>query len=632
MKLSPDMWAAAVPTGMRALPQWVVHHAKKPFHPVSGTSARVNDPSTWGTFEEAQAALPRYDGAGFVFTENTGLVFVDFDHVLSYLQPGVVLAEGELRELLDAAARETYTEVSPSGTGVHAFYIGKLPEGVVHCREFGPMAIEVYDRVRYSTVTGVRYGNAPLAVHPFAIERLVKFMGMHEQTAPEEPEPERAEEIAEALTHLDPDMPYPDWLRVGMALRAGLGDGVGRALWVGWSRDGAKWSPGEPEEKWRSFTGSGTGLGTIIWMAEQAGWQHGSAGPRAEDIFSALPGPPPDGESPFELLRADEVSIEPIHWLWPGRIARGHVALIMGDPKAGKTLMVEALAALRSRGQPLPGDSGSTIGRRWVLLESEDDENDTTAPRLVANGAEMSMVTILKRATSRLLLTNPRHLEHLEYKLQELGDVEALVISPLNNFMPGSAKVDGNKDQDIRSVLMPLVKLAKRLNIAVIVIHHLNKNTGANVLYRALGSIGMVGVARTILMVARNGDLRYVAVVGSNSREAPTLAFDIKSSERDENIGVLEWLDEDENMSAEVLCGPGSSRGARRAGAEEWLRVRLSAGPIPSLELFAEGQRAGFSQRTLERVREQAGVRVFRNGAGWVWSVSPGSQESPAHG
>ncbi len=80
--MTESEFAAAIPPGMKALPNWVAHSNKKPEHPVTGAAARVNAPATWGTFEEAQAARERELGVGFVFTEHTGLVFVDFDHVL----------------------------------------------------------------------------------------------------------------------------------------------------------------------------------------------------------------------------------------------------------------------------------------------------------------------------------------------------------------------------------------------------------------------------------------------------------------------------------------------------------------------------------------------------------------------
>lgn len=641
-KPSGNAWAAAIPPGMRALPQWVAHRSKKPEHPATGAAARVNDPRTWGTFEDARRAYERLladpsSGVGFVFTDTSGLVFVDFDHVLAggVLRPDL---DPEVLALVEACLASTYCEFSPSGTGLHALFIGKLPEGAAHNRrwrantpeEYG---VEVYDRARYATVTGQRAqhgtGYVPLAAAPDTLARVVALVGQREAALvdPEAEEPERLEEVMEALTHLDPDMPRPDWIKVGMALKAGLGE-AGRDLFVGWSREGSKHVEGEPDRLWESFRRSGVGLGSVIWMAEQNGWARDGKYTRPEDVFEPVPDEP--GQEDDLLIRADTVKRVPIRWLWKYRIARGHLAVIAGDPKAGKTLMVESLAALRSRGLPLPGDAAGpeTGPRRWVLLESEDDEGDTTAPRLYENGADMERVSIMNRAGKRLLLTNPEDLKRLEAAIRKLGDVEALVVSPIHNFVGGSAKLDMNKDQDARTALMPLVGLAKRLDIAVIGVHHMNKSTSAPSMYRLLGSIGIVGVARTILAVGRKDDLRYVTLVGSNNRDAPALAFDIEPSENDENIGVVKWTDApvmDMDTDTLLAAPDPKAQAARTEGAVAWLVARLAAGPVPSAEVYEDGKAAGFSKRTLERARDKAGAEAVKlpgAGSGWAWKLA----------
>lgn len=38
-----------------------------------------------------------------------------------------------------------------------------------------------------------------------------------------------------------------------------------------------------------------------------------------------------------ELVRASDITPEPIHWLWPGWLARGKVHVFAGAPGTGKT-------------------------------------------------------------------------------------------------------------------------------------------------------------------------------------------------------------------------------------------------------------------------------------------------------
>ena len=51
-----------IPNELKAVPQWVcaVSNDKIPKNPHTGGNAKANDPSTWGTYEEAVKAVERY--------------------------------------------------------------------------------------------------------------------------------------------------------------------------------------------------------------------------------------------------------------------------------------------------------------------------------------------------------------------------------------------------------------------------------------------------------------------------------------------------------------------------------------------------------------------------------------------
>lgn len=81
--------------------------------------------------------------------------------------------------------------------------------------------------------------------------------------------------VASALEHLDSDMPYQEWLQVGMALHSADPGPDGLALWEAWSARGSLYRPGEPEYRWSTFDAERVGgvtLGTLFWMAREAGW------------------------------------------------------------------------------------------------------------------------------------------------------------------------------------------------------------------------------------------------------------------------------------------------------------------------------------------------------------------------
>ena len=146
-----------VPLEMRKRDQWVVwvmecrgkdqKPTKVPKDPRTLRNAKTTSPDTWGSFEEACAACenhPEVDGIGFVFTDNDPYVGIDLD--------GVVDREtGVLNELANdfVSNIESYTELSPSGTGLHIIVEGQLPEAG---SRKGP--VEMYRKGRYFTVTG----------------------------------------------------------------------------------------------------------------------------------------------------------------------------------------------------------------------------------------------------------------------------------------------------------------------------------------------------------------------------------------------------------------------------------------------------------------------------------------------
>jgi type IV secretory pathway TraG/TraD family ATPase VirD4/DNA-binding MarR family transcriptional regulator len=156
----------AIPETLRALSQWVVWRlepregeakpAKVPHQPYSGERASTTEPAHWAAFEEARQALERggFAGLGFVLTPESGIVGIDLD---ACLEPTTGQLEPWAAEIVRRLS--SYTEYSPSRTGVHILVRARLPEGR---RRQG--RVEIYDRGRYFTVTGGRLPGTPPAI------------------------------------------------------------------------------------------------------------------------------------------------------------------------------------------------------------------------------------------------------------------------------------------------------------------------------------------------------------------------------------------------------------------------------------------------------------------------------------
>lgn len=145
-----------IPQELRDRPQWVLWReeerggrtTKVPYAP-GVHKASSTDLATWNTFEDVLtvAKTGQYDGIGFVFSSADPFVGVDLDDCIQHggIEPWAVT-------IVEALC--TYTEVSPSGTGVHCIARGKLPVGGGQTAMPDGGKLELYSRERYLTFTG----------------------------------------------------------------------------------------------------------------------------------------------------------------------------------------------------------------------------------------------------------------------------------------------------------------------------------------------------------------------------------------------------------------------------------------------------------------------------------------------
>lgn len=207
MKLQTDN----IPAELRALPQWVGRRGKMPLNPATGEGAKAGVPSTWGTLQAALAGVKagRFEGIGFEFATGGGLVGIDLDHVVNPQTGEVKPWALEIVQRLDS-----YTEYSPSGTGLHIFVRGNIPEaGRKRTRDKSTgEAVEMYKEKRYFTVTARPFLPAPIA------DRAEETAALFAELFP----------ARQTHTSPAPALSAPEYLRIGLEK-----DRTFRALWDG---------------------------------------------------------------------------------------------------------------------------------------------------------------------------------------------------------------------------------------------------------------------------------------------------------------------------------------------------------------------------------------------------------------
>jgi len=144
------------PDSMRTLPNWILwkletvrgRQTKVPYT-IYHRRASSTNPKTWTTFENVLRVFEssdEYDGIGFVFTKEAGIIFVDIDHCLNEEGKG----DDRAKDILTAFEGKTFAEQSQSGTGVHIFAKGTVPRSFKNDKQ----NVEVYSEKRFCAMTG----------------------------------------------------------------------------------------------------------------------------------------------------------------------------------------------------------------------------------------------------------------------------------------------------------------------------------------------------------------------------------------------------------------------------------------------------------------------------------------------
>jgi putative DNA primase/helicase len=351
-----------------------------------------------------------------------------------------------------------------------------------------------------------------------------------------------------------------------------------------------------------------------------------------------------DPNAILKSARASTFEISAIEWLWQDRFAIGKLGLIVGLPDEGKGQFLADVAARVTKGSEWPCQEGRAPQGNVILFTAEDGINDTVAPRLLAAGADLTCVEIVKmvggvheRADRMFSLVSDLGL--LRDKITAVGDVRLVLIDPISAYL-GFGKIDSFRTTDVRAVLGPLVDLAEEMKVAIIGVMHFNKKIDVtNALLRISDSLAFGAAARHVYAVIDDEEnQRKLLVRGKNNlagkaQQALAFGFNTREVGRDAKIGASIWAPHilwhphhvDISATEAMRAATESKSPTARDGAKKFLEDLLADGPVSKRDIEDAAEANCVSERTLRRAKDELKVITKKDGpnGAWTWRLPP---------
>ena len=334
--------------------------------------------------------------------------------------------------------------------------------------------------------------------------------------------------------------------------------------------------------------------------------------------------PPHSTEALPQVQQARSASPTSVEWLWQNRLSFGKPSMLDGDPDQGKSLVNLDLIARLTTGRPMPDGAPGPGVIPCLILQSEDNFDDTVVPRLKALGADLDKVYFWRDELGDQPLRLPVRCDLLERAVRQTG-ARYVSIDPLVSFLDRSVMLCS--DHQVRLAMQPLVQLAESLHFCPLLVRHLNKQGKRAALYRGGGSIGLAAFCRSVWVIGRDPHdpgRRVLAQEKNNlGRQQPSLAYEIVAAGGE--APTIVWCGESPWSANELVEARELAPALARACAV--IRDCLKDGPRCYQEIHFAAKKAGIAERTFRRARKTMEVqfkRVHRNNLQQTFWFLPG--------
>lgn len=609
-----------IPPELKARPQWVCWSleerdgkaTKVPKNPKTGGNAKANDPETWGKFAQAVRHWEAHKnngvaGIGYEFSFYDPYCGVDLDKCRD---PETGEIKSWAKDII--AQLNSYTEISPSGQGIHVLVKGKLPpEGLRKGQ------VEMYCFGRYFTMTGLHLEETPTSIE----DRQAELTALHVAVF--------SQEKKEASRSPSPDstMDLADAELLDRAHKAANGEKFGK-LWRGdWSEYPSQseadlalcsmlsfWTGPDPAMIDRLLRQSGL-YRKGKWDRPTAGSTYGAitinkALSQATEYYTPGLDPTPKGrdtakkdqEQASEALKPAVLrtitakalaakDFPPRRWAIPRLITEG-LTILAGPPKVCKSwLALNMAVAVAGGGMVLgkiPVEQGEVL---YLALEDSERRLKERLKKITPVGEPPEALSIATAGDFPPL--DKGGLVALAEWLKKYPRAKLVIIDTLARVKPGRSRNQDSYSHD-SAIISTLQKLSIDHQVALVVIHHTKKQEAEDFVAEVSGTFGLTGAADCVAVLSRKGRGQMDGSLKLTGRDIEEQELALKF---DPNLGLWELLGE-------------ASQYARSQERQDILLILREKGPQTPAQLADMlGKKRGAIRQLLRKMKEAGEVK-----------------------
>ena len=562
-----------IPDVLKKNALWCVWKPGKiPCDPRNGNNAKTNLPETFSDFITARNAFDcsdsgKYEGLGILIYN--GFCAIDIDHCVN--------EKGELSDIAKdiIAKMGSYTEISPSGTGIHIIFTVRnfQFDKEIYYINNQKIGLEVYISEitkKFITITGNSINDNDIADNPPALQEILDKYMQKNQSLP----------LKSDLLDSSSILSDREYLQIGLKKDKKLIDywNGNRPLKsesendMGFMAKLLYWTNGNADEAINAFRNSPYAsqkdsahqkkiqrldyLQGLIQAAmpsktaaqSNAEYQARQQQKRNQDIS---PKEPSAGLKIISAKKLQETKLPPVEYLIEDILPQG-ASLLTAASKIGKSWLVLDMGLKIAAGERFFNKETKQTGVLYLALEDSYTRLQDRMNKVLNDNPPPENFYFLTEAPN---LENDL-LAELEATLTEYPEIKLIIIDTLQKIRGQALPRESAYQQDYRE--MGVIKnFADRHKISTFLVHHNRKLKDEEDPYNMIsGTNGIMGVLDTIFMItkkSRNDKEATLHITGRDVSQSDIVIQFNKSTCRWEVIGDKEEIDREEYESNPIV-------------------------------------------------------------------------------